>query len=233
MAADLEDALAIEAARAGGATGEATSVLRTLPAPTRRRLPLRLRLKPALLLALLVLVLAVVIGLVVAATTETRRGTRPPSVKASPGLHPVNLRSNAAQDYDPYGGDGEHPEQVNAAIDDDPNSSWSTQTYFGKQLGKPGVGLYVDASPGLAAKRLDLRTGTPGWTGAIYGARSGPPQQFDQGGWVKLADVADVQRSTRVTLATRGRSFRFYLVWITKLPPDGTQVSISDLGLLR
>ena len=49
---DLEDALAAEASRTGTSTGEATAVLRTLPATTRRRLPLRMRMRiPLLLLA--------------------------------------------------------------------------------------------------------------------------------------------------------------------------------------
>src|ERR671921_2723299 len=43
LIADLEDALAIEAARQGTSTGEATAVIRTLPARARRRLPLRMR----------------------------------------------------------------------------------------------------------------------------------------------------------------------------------------------
>ena len=47
LIADLEDVLAIEAARAGSATGEATTVLRTLPSETRRRVPLRVRSRPA------------------------------------------------------------------------------------------------------------------------------------------------------------------------------------------
>ncbi len=37
MIADLEDVLAIETSRAGGATGEATTVLRTLPPRAQRR----------------------------------------------------------------------------------------------------------------------------------------------------------------------------------------------------
>src|ERR671923_1038184 len=41
LIADLEDVLALETARAGAATGEATSVIRTLPPRARRRLPLR------------------------------------------------------------------------------------------------------------------------------------------------------------------------------------------------
>src|SRR5581483_9717266 len=43
LIADLEDVLAIEAARAGSATGEVTSVLRTLPSSAQRRVPFRVR----------------------------------------------------------------------------------------------------------------------------------------------------------------------------------------------
>src|SRR5579863_3909070 len=42
LIADLEDVLAIEAARSGSATGETTAVLRTLPTQTQRRIPFRL-----------------------------------------------------------------------------------------------------------------------------------------------------------------------------------------------
>ena len=43
MVADLEEVLAIETARSGQATGEVTTVLRTLPGDARRRLPWRMR----------------------------------------------------------------------------------------------------------------------------------------------------------------------------------------------
>src|SRR5436190_4033254 len=43
LIADLEDVLAIETARAGSATGEVTSVLRTLPSQTHPRIPSRFR----------------------------------------------------------------------------------------------------------------------------------------------------------------------------------------------
>ncbi len=41
--ADLEDVLAVEASRSGQATGEVTTVLRSLPGTARRRLPWRMR----------------------------------------------------------------------------------------------------------------------------------------------------------------------------------------------
>src|SRR3954464_267955 len=62
---DLEDSLAHEAARRGRATGEATAVLRTLPASQRRGVPLLIRgRRPLLGAAAVTAVLAVVIALV-------------------------------------------------------------------------------------------------------------------------------------------------------------------------
>src|SRR5271163_842750 len=67
MAGDLEDVLAIEAARAGQATGEVTSVLRTLPAPARRRLPWRMRHPARWVISLALLVAIGAIALIIAA----------------------------------------------------------------------------------------------------------------------------------------------------------------------
>ena len=74
---DLEDALAAEAARTGTSTGEATAVLRTLPADARRRLPLRLRLRvPVLLLILMLAVAGAVLYLLLdEAADRAQRGT--------------------------------------------------------------------------------------------------------------------------------------------------------------
>src|SRR3954467_3469557 len=201
LVADLEEVLAIETARAGGATGEATTVLRSLPGTARRRLPLRLRIKPAAAIALLVLGVAAVAAILVLARGNTHRGTRPPSAKPQAGLVPINLGQGSAHDFDPLGTGGEHPEQVSAAIDDDPNSAWSTERYNGGQLGKDGVGLYVDASPMVAAKRLSLRTTTPGWSGAVYAAESGPPEQLDAG-WEQVGRIDNVRRTANIPLAT-------------------------------
>src|SRR5213082_1565233 len=56
LIADLEDVLAIETARAGSATGEVTSVLRTLRSQTQRRIPFRLRHPASTLLVSLIIV---------------------------------------------------------------------------------------------------------------------------------------------------------------------------------
>src|SRR5438093_868480 len=233
LVADLEDVLAVETARAGQATGEATTVLRTLPGEKRRRVPLRARVAPALAAALLLVAAAAVVAIIVLARGQTERGTRPPGIKPpAPGLHAVNLATDAANDYDPLGDEVEHGNETSAAIDDDRNSFWSTETYNGGQLPKAGVGLYVDAAPRVVARQLVLRTPTPGWSGAIYAATIGPPARLGKG-WTKLASLRNVRRRQSVRLDTNGRSYRYYLVWITALPPGQSRVEISDLILFK
>src|ERR1700754_95412 len=65
LVADLEEALAIEAARSGTSTGEATAVIRTLPAHTRRRLPFRMRHSLPVLGIIGLIAVAVVVVLIV------------------------------------------------------------------------------------------------------------------------------------------------------------------------
>src|SRR5690348_6679023 len=129
---DLEDVLSIETARSGQATGEVTSVLRTLPGPARRRLPLRARVSPGRLIALLALIGVGVAVVLVLALHNTERGTgSAPALKAPPKQHNVSLRRNSAHDYDPFGtgGTGEHPELTKNAVDRDPSSAWTTESY--------------------------------------------------------------------------------------------------------
>src|SRR4051812_34904751 len=231
LVADLEDVLAIETARSGQATGEATTVLRTLPRPTRRRVPLRLRVAPALAILFLLAASAAVIAIIVLARGQTHRGIRPAGIKPpAAGLHQINLASSAAHDYDPFGDKVEHGDQTSAAIDDDRNSTWSTESYSGGQLGKDGVGLYVDAKPGVAARRIVIRTPTPGWSGAVYGATLGPPATIGPG-WTKLMDLRDVSARQDIRLSTGAKKYRYYLIWITQLPPGQSRASIAALAI--
>ena len=74
MVADLEEALAIEASRTGQATGEVTTVLRTLPGRARRRLPWRMRHPVRWIVSLGLLAALVALALILA--VERHRGTR-------------------------------------------------------------------------------------------------------------------------------------------------------------
>jgi eukaryotic-like serine/threonine-protein kinase len=228
---DLEDALAVEAARSGQATGEATSVLRALPEERKRRLPARMRRPVWLFGALLAVAGAVAAIALIGLSDRTERGTGQPvgAERPTPGLQAISLGQAAAGDYDPIGGDGEHPEETTFVVDRDRSTTWSTETYRGP-LNKDGVGVYVDAEPGVAASALDVWTDTNGWRGTVYGATGDePPESID--GWTRLAgpDVIDEERH-RFRFDTKGKRYRYYLVWITDLG-DNDQVEVSEVTL--
>jgi serine/threonine-protein kinase len=234
LMADLEDVLGIETQRSPNqATGEATAVLRTLPPGKRRRVPWRV-LHPARILALLALLgtAAAVVLVFMATDKRAERGTGTRNVKPPPGLQSVSLGQSRAKDFDPFGGDGEHPAEAKAVVDQDTNSTWSTERYDGGVINnKPGVGIYVDAKPSVAAKAIDVISPTRNWQGAIYAAPNGPrPTRLD--GFTKLAPITQSKTRTRVKLAGDKR-YRYYLVWITKLPPGGSSVSIAEIRLFR
>ena len=116
LVTDLEEALAIEAARSGKSTGEATAVLRTLPESARRRLPFRLRHPlPILGVICLLAVLVVTVALVFKEGVDrTQKGTGSGTVKAPAGEAVVSLARASASDYDPLGDDDEHHAQAGA-----------------------------------------------------------------------------------------------------------------------
>jgi serine/threonine-protein kinase len=231
LIADLEDALALETARAGSATGEATSVLRTLPPRARRRLPFRVN-HPRWLAGGALLAVAAAAVLAVLLTGQTHKGTGTRGAKAPRGLEAISLSQNAAKDFDPYGTSGEHPDQTSLALDRVEATSWTTENYEGGLGAKPGVGIYVDADPGLAAPALSLKTPEPGFTAAVYAADSGPPRDISK--WKLVAPARTVtERDVRYTLSTGGQRYRYYLVWITKLAEGQGQAKISEIFLYR
>ncbi len=236
LCADLEEVLAIEIARTGQATGQATAVLRTLPPGTQRRVPQRV-LHPARI-ALIALGLGVVaIALVVALGGRAQRGTgtpKPrPGVVAPTGSEPISLKQSGAHDFDPKGTPtpSEHPEEAKRVVDQIPSTAWSTENYNAGALEqKGGVGVYVDAAPAAAAVRIDVDTLTPGWRGVIYGANgSAPPMTLE--GWKALTDIGEAQRSNELPLD--GARYRYFLVWIDQLPPGKRSVEIAEISLLQ
>ncbi|HYM45770.1 MAG TPA: protein kinase [Solirubrobacteraceae bacterium] len=240
MVSDLEEALAIEAARAGQATGEVTSVLRTLPRVSRRRLPWRMR-HPARWAASLALLGAIVALALVLAARHTHKGVAP-NVGTSHGLQAIRLGQTAAHDYNPFGTGAEHPSQVSNVLDGDPNTTWSTEHYVEGTLGhKPGVGLYLDAAPGVEARAIEIQTPTPSFTAIVY-ASNGFQQSLAYGdatpltkrGWAQLAPARTIGASTTIALRNPSDAvYRYYLIWIVKLPPSSEVAEISEVTLFK
>jgi serine/threonine-protein kinase len=243
MVADLEEVLAIEASRAGQATGEATSVLRTLPGRARRRLPWRLR-HPARWAASIALLAAIIAIAIIAAAQQAHKGTGvPPGVHSGAGLQAVPLSQTAAHDYNPFGTGPENHDRVQNVVDSDPNTLWSTAHYYEgtlKKAGGVGVGVYLDAAPRVAARAVEIQTPTPGFDMQVYGADQinlafayGDTTPLTARGWTgPLGSAENVRNRQRVRLSGGG-AYRYYLIWLTALPPGQQSASISELTLFK
>ncbi len=234
LIADLEDVLAIEAARSGSATGEVTSVLRTLPSRAQRRVPFRLR-HPLILTAAVLVLIAAVGGGGVFLAGRTHHG--PPKLpQPAPTATPtqVVLCASCAHDYNPVapvGPKSQHPSTVGLAIDGNRNTAWTTEQYYAG-LQKAGVGLYVDAYPGVRARSLVIDTATPGYSVMVYARRTRPdPNTFDVGpqGWIKVGTAKAVHSTQTIRLHAEVE-YRYYLVWITSLGSHN-QVAINEIAL--
>ena len=90
MAGELEEVLAIETSRSGQATGEVTTILRTLPGVAQRRVPWRTR-HPARWIASIALLAVIVAIVLFLAVGSTHRGSGVGSDVVSRGLQPVQL----------------------------------------------------------------------------------------------------------------------------------------------
>ncbi|HEY5193542.1 MAG TPA: protein kinase [Solirubrobacteraceae bacterium] len=240
MIADMEEALAIETARAGQATGEVTAVLRTLHSPARRLLPWRVR-HPARWGVSLVLLAAIVALVLVALAGHTHSGTGvAPDVRSGGGITPVVLKQEAASSYNPFGTGPEHAEDVASVVDGDLNTSWSTEHYTDGDLGKPGLGISLDATPGVAARAVEIQTPTPGFSAAVYASTglvpstaSGADRSLKALGWTPLAPARRIGARTTVAINAQRLLYRYYLIWITRLPPESETTEISELTLFK
>jgi eukaryotic-like serine/threonine-protein kinase len=235
LIADLEDVLTIEAARAGSAPGEVTSVLRTLPLTRQRRVPYRVRHR--IVAGLLTLVgVAGVGGGVAWLVTRAHRGTGVPGLTRlhHRSLAPVSLCQNCANGFNPLGTPSNEAPNPGLAIDDQPNTFWRTQQYYDRKLEKAGTGIYLDASPGggTAARALRITDSTPGFTATIYARTNQPPPRWPDPGWVRVSAPTTAHSNTLIPLNTGGRRFGYYLVWITDLGGH-EQLAISQLTLYR
>ena len=121
-------------------------------------------------------------------------------------------------------------------MDGNINTAWPTEHYYTGKLGKPGVGLYVDAVNPVQPREIEIFTQSPGWSVQIWATNSPPdPAVFTTGpgGWTQLAQVASVKRQQPIPLDTPKTGYRYYLVWITSLPPGQMIAYINEVALYK
>jgi hypothetical protein len=192
-------------------------------------------------LAVLALVVAAVLWL---AAGQTHRGTGAAAdAGGRSGLVAVQLSQTAAHDYNPFGTGPENRDQIENLVDNDPNTTWSTEQYYDGTLRKPGgvgLGVYLDASPGVSARALEIHTPTPGFAVQVYVADNidlhlpfGSTTPLAARGWQgPVGSSGHVRGGERIPLVV-SQPHRYYLMWMTALPPHAQMATIADLTLFR
>jgi eukaryotic-like serine/threonine-protein kinase len=233
MIDDLETALEVEAARAGSTTGEATSVLETVP-PPKRKLSGRGRWSWAAIVALLLVAGGALLAVQLISSGIGGGGAN----KGKGGT--VSISS--ATDYDPQGDGEEIGSKVELAADGDPTgTAWETEhydseTFEGTKTGpNPGVGVYVTASSPATPARMIVRSPTSGYDAQVFAAPAGPPS--DLSGWGEpVGEVSEAEETEEIDLNVTQPS-TYFLLWFTKASEardqeSRYQVEISDIKLL-
>ena len=185
-------------------------------APRRRRQRRSSRLSLLLALGGLALLAAVAAALVIGGSNRGHpRRSAPPPRSATVALHAVG-------NYDPNGSADSHANTASAATDGNAATFWYTQTYFSSAFGglKSGLGLVVDAGSPVKLPRLTVQTPTPGFTAVVEAGDS------ESGPFTADSSSQTVGASTTFTL--HGARARYYVVWITMLPPGG-KAEISEV----
>src|SRR5262249_1196068 len=137
------------------------------------------------------------------------------------------LRLVAAKDYDPLGDGIENPTRVGLAVDGNPLTAWSTETYLQRNLGgtKPGVGIYVTLASPAPIRLVSVDPFEADWNGQVYAA---PAASRQIAGWGKpLAARDHLQKHTDFQVRSNG-PVSVVLLWITYLPPSG-QLNLAEI----
>jgi serine/threonine protein kinase len=193
----------------------------TMVVPAVRRLgrPPQRRSVPYLPLGIGLIALLAIAGVVVGLLAVA--GNNGTSKSAATGT-PVSITGVGA--YDPYGDGSEHDSEASKATDGNLATYWYTEHYNdAPSLGKPGVGLVLDAHAPTQVSKIVVRTDTPGFTAYIRVTNilGGPSQP--------VSDSEAVQARTTFDLRTSGGPKRYYVIWITRLPPDENFAHVNEV----
>jgi hypothetical protein len=154
------------------------------------------------------------------AVTRTSVGDLGGSTPPATHSRPVRLTGVGA--WDPQGGDGEHDADAPRAADGDPATYWGIEHY--QSFDKPGVGVVLQAPSAVHLKSLTVATDTPGFTAEIqFGASA-------QGPFGTVVSPSRVV-GARTRFPIRGsKTAKFYLMWITQLPPGSDTAHVNEVS---
>ncbi|HKU57356.1 MAG TPA: protein kinase [Gaiellaceae bacterium] len=197
----------------------ATLVTRPVPPPARSRRR-RSRARPFgwVLLALVVAGAALGAVLLLGGASHHRGGPG----GGGPSGSVVQLHGVGDYYENLAGSPDTHADSAGAATDGDPGTSWFTQIYGSSDFGglMTALGLVLDARSSTKLSQVTVETPSPGFVARIEVGDS-------QRGPFK-ADSSSRTVDSKTTFSLDGKSGRFYVVLLTRLP-SGNKAEISEV----
>jgi hypothetical protein len=137
---------------------------------------------------------------------------------------PIHLVASNA--YDPEGDGQEMDDTVANATDGNATTSWHTEHYRTVEFGnlKEGVGIVLDAGSPVRPRSLTIESDLPGFTADIK-AGAAPSGPYDT-----VSTPTQVGSRTTFQLAVEPAR-RYFLVWITRLPPGTLRAGVSEVSI--
>lgn len=134
-----------------------------------------------------------------------------------------------AEDFDPHADGVEHPDEVGLAIDQDPSTSWSSETYQDAlSLQKPGVGLLFDLGSSKEVSEVVVDLDAAGYALEI---RAADKKGTDETAFEEVGSVGASGSSERFRFEPTAA--RYWLVWITGLPGgSGGSARIAEVKFI-
>jgi predicted Ser/Thr protein kinase len=196
-----------------------TAIVRAPVVRASKKRQVRTRSRWPLWLAVLgVILAAVVVGALLALRDSGGGGGGSGGTAAT-----RTVQLTALAGYDPEGSGGEHDGDARLATDGITSTAWNTEHYSSQAFGglKSGVGLLIDAGRTTALKEMTVLTDTPGFT-AIVKAGNSPTGPF-----TNVSASQTVNDQTKFAL--HGQPARYYVLWLTLLPPDANQAAVNEV----
>ena len=186
---------------------EGATMIARAPAAARAGRPRARRRRPVWPFVLLGVALAALAG-GIAGLLLFRDDGGPGSNNSSPPAAAKPVHWTQASSFDPEGDGAEHDADAPKAIDGNPATYWTTESYRDFTGTKSGVGLVVGAARSVSPKTLTVTTDDPGFR-AVIEAGSSPTGPF------RKVSQSQVTSST-TTFALHGGG-RYFVIWITDL----------------
>ncbi len=156
--------------------------------------------------------------------SETQAGAEPPS--------PILLDTNAASVYNPYGYPTSLFGDPSLTIDGEGKTAWTAQVQPEKAPNM-AEGLLLDLKSPQKLGSAAVKSTTIGATVEIYGANgTAPATSITDPSWVRLVGLKKLKKKhTTFKLKTKGKPYRFVVLWLVKGPPSSTAAKPGEVAI--